>query len=195
MKIIYWIGIDDHADKWTIAQYKGNEEKPAKEFELVPDESGYRKLIKFLKELDGEVRIVYEAGPCGYELYRRLKKAGLWCEVAAPSLTPRKPGERVKTNRRDAAKLGKYLRSGELTFVVVPDDEREALRDLIRSREAVQKDVGRVKKQIVHLLLRYGHRYPNGQAWTRRFWSWLKTIKLEGKNSRFGLAEMISAPE
>ena len=67
MKIIHWIGIDDHADKWTIAQFEGEEEKPAKEFELVPDDAGYRKLIKFLKELEGEVRIVYEAGPCGYE--------------------------------------------------------------------------------------------------------------------------------
>jgi hypothetical protein len=121
MKIIHWIGIDDHADKWTIAQFKGEEEKPAKEFELVPDDGGYRKLIKFLKELEGEVRIVYEAGPCGYELYRRLKKAKLQCDVAAPSLTPRKPGERVKTNRRDASKLGRYLRAGMLTLISVAD--------------------------------------------------------------------------
>ncbi len=92
MKIIHWIGIDDHADKWTIAQFRGNEEKPAKEFELTPNESGYRKLIAFAKALAGTVRIVYEAGPCGYELYRRLTKAGLQCEVAAPSLAPRKPG-------------------------------------------------------------------------------------------------------
>lgn len=67
MKIIHWIGIDDHADKWTIAQFKGHDEKPAKEFKLVPDESGYRKLIGFAKSLEGEVRIVYEAGACGYE--------------------------------------------------------------------------------------------------------------------------------
>ena len=92
MEIMHWIGIDDHADKWTIAQFRGNEEKPAKEFELTPNDSGYRKLIAFAKALTGTVRIVYEAGPCGYELYRRLTKAGLQCEVAAPSLTPRKPG-------------------------------------------------------------------------------------------------------
>jgi transposase len=89
MKIIHWIGIDDDADKCTIAHFKGNEEKAAKDFELVPDARRYRKLIKFAKELDGEVRIVYEAGPCGYELYRRLTKAVLKCSVAAPSLTPR----------------------------------------------------------------------------------------------------------
>src|SRR5947209_248331 len=105
MKIIYWIGIDDHADKWTIAQYRGDEERPSKEFELVPDEKGYRRLLSYLKGLDGEVRIVYEAGPCGYELYRRLTKAGYNCQVAAPALTPRKPGERVKTNRRQEQKI------------------------------------------------------------------------------------------
>jgi len=195
MSIIEWIGIDDHADKWTIAQFRGDEERPAKEFELVPDGSGYRRLVKFLKELDGEVRVAYEAGPCGYELYRRLSKAGLKCRVAAPALTPRKPGERVKTNRRDAIKIARLQRSGELTYVVVPDEERESLRDLIRSRQSVQKDVGRIRKQIIHLLLRYGHRYRDGQSWTLRFWSWLKKVELCGTHSRFVLAEMISELE
>jgi transposase len=194
MKIIHWIGIDDHADKWTIAHFKGNEEKPAKEFELVPDDAGYRKLIKFLKELDGEVRIVYEAGPCGYELYRRLKKAKLQCDVAAPSLTPRKPGERVKTNRRDASKLGRYLRSGMLTLIAVPDERRESLRDLVRARHAVQKDVVSIRNQIVKFLLRYGYRYREGKTgWTERFWAWVGKIKLEGEHGQFVLDEMIRA--
>jgi transposase len=195
MKIIHWIGIDDHADKWTIAHYQGGEARPSKEFELVPDEKGYRRLLSYLKGLKGEVRIVYEAGPCGYELYRRVTKAGFNCKVAAPSLTPRKPGERVKTNRRDAAKLGHYYRSNELTFITVPDEERESLRDLIRSRETVQKDLGRLKRQIVHLVLRYGHRYREGQAWTKRFWMWLKAIELPGTHSRFVLGEMIGELE
>jgi len=192
MKIMHWIGIDDHADKWTIAQFKENEEKPAKEFELVPDDSGYRKLIKFLKELDGEVRIVYEAGPCGYELYRRLTKAGLQCQVAAPSLTPRKPGERVKTNRRDASKLARYLRSGMLTLITVPDQQRESLRDLIRARHAVQKDLVSIRNQIVKFLLRYGYRYREGKSgWTARFWTWVGKVKLEGEHGQFVLDEMI----
>jgi transposase len=192
MKIIHWIGIDDHADKWTIAQFKGDEKKPAKEFELVPDDSGYRKLIKFLKELDGEARVVYEAGPCGFELYRRLKKAGLWCEVAAPSLTPRKPGDRVKTNRRDAAKLGDYLRSGLLTLISVPDEGRESLRDLIRARQAVQKDLISIRHQIVKFILRYGLRYREGKtAWSQRFWAWVGKIKLEGEYGQFVLDEMM----
>jgi transposase len=191
MKIIHWIGIDDHADKWTIAHLRGNEEKPAKEFELVPDSKGYRRLVSFLKELEGEVRIVYEAGPCGFDLYRRLSEAGLNCQVAAPTLTPCKPGDKVKTNRRDAAKLARYHRSNELTYVSVPTAEQESLRDLIRSRQSVQSDVGRLRKQIVQLLLRYGHRYRDGVAWTLRFWSWLKAIKLTGEYSSFVLADKI----
>jgi hypothetical protein len=192
MKIIHWIGIDDHADKWTIAQFKGDEEKPAKEFELLPDATGYRKLIKFAKELGGEVRIVYEAGPCGYELYRRLTKAGLQSQVAAPSLTPRKPGDRVKTNRRDAVKLARYLRSNMLSLIVVPDQARESLRDLVRARHTVQKDLISIRHQITKTLLRYGHRYREGKtAWTDRFWTWLSKIKLEGEHGQFVLDEMI----
>jgi len=190
MKIIHWIGIDDHADKWTIAHLQGQEGKPANEFELRADENGYRKLIAFAKSLEGEVRIVYEAGPCGYEMYRRLTKAKLQCQVAAPSLTPYKPGQRVKTNRRDAEKLAGYLRSNELTFVVVPDRERESLRDLVRARGAVQKDLVSIRHQIVKFLLRYGHRYREGKAWTVRFWTWLGTIKLEEEYGPVVLEEM-----
>jgi transposase len=195
MKIIHWVGIDDHADKWTIALFKGTEEKPAREFELLPDAGGYRKLIKYLKELGGEVRVVYEAGPCGYELYRRLTRAGIKCDIAAPSLTPRKAGDRVKTNRRDAAKLARYYRAGDmLTLIAVPDQGRESLRDLIRARHAVQKDLLSVRHRITKLVLRYGHRYREGKtAWTNRFWSWLGKIKLEGEHSQFVLDELILA--
>ena len=193
MEIIHWIGIDDHADKWTIAHLRGSEEKAAKEFELIPNEAGYRKLLAFAKALGGTVRFVYEAGPCGYELYRRLNKAGYRCDVAAPSLTPHKPGQRVKTNRRDALKLARYLRAGELTLIVVPDEDRESLRDLIRARTAALKDLLSIRHQIVKLLLRYGHRYRDGRAWTQRFWNWLDKIRLEGEHAQFVLAEMVGA--
>jgi transposase len=195
MSIIHWIGIDDHADKWTIAHLRGSSTTPEREFELVPSEAGYRKLIAYAKSLGGEVRIVYEAGPCGYELYRRLRKAKMDCRVAAPSLTPRKPGERVKTNRRDAAKLARYLRSGDLTMIAVPDPDRESLRDLLRARQSVQTDLCRTRDQIVKLVLRYGHRYREGRAWTQRFWTWLGKIRLEGEWSRTVLLELITAHE
>ena len=191
MTIIHWIGIDDHADKWTITALAGNTDRPTAEFELVPAEPGYRRLLGFLKKLDGEVRVAYEAGPCGYELYRRLRKAGIQCEVAAPSLTPIKPGHRVKTNRRDALKIARALRSGDLTFIAVPDASRESLRDLTRARESARVDVGRVRHQITKMLLRYGHRYRDGKAWTDSFRRWLGTIRLSCANSQFVLQQML----
>jgi transposase len=111
--------------------------------------------------------------------------------VAAPSLTPHKPGHRVKTNRRDAAKLAHYLRSNELTLITVPNEERESLRDLMRGRAAAQKDLVCARHQITKLLLRYGHRYRDGRAWTLRFWAWLNKVTLEGY-SQFVLDEMIT---
>jgi transposase len=121
---------------------------------------------------------VYEAGPCGYELYRKLQQKKIVCEVAAPSLTPRRPGERVKTNRRDAAKLAKLYRAGELTLIVVPDAEHEALRDLVRARRTVQRDLLRARQQLNHFLLRHGHRYREGRHWGLRHWQWIRSIAL-----------------
>ena len=186
-----WIGIDDHADKWTIAHYAGQKSTPTREWELQPSDSGYRKLIGWLKGLKGQVRVVYEAGPCGYELYRRLRKSGIECAVAAPSLTPRKPGDRVKTNRRDAQKLARLLRAGELTLITVPDTRQEAVRDLTRAREAANKDLLRARHQLSKLLLRYGHRYVQGRAWTKRYWEWVNQIKLSEECSRTVVRQQI----
>lgn len=190
-----WIGVDDHADKWTIAHYEGQKSAPTREWELQPSESGYRKLIGWLKELKGPVHVVYEAGPCGYELYRRLRKSGIACEVAAPSLTPRKPGDRVKTNRRDAQKLARLLRAGELTLIAVPDARQEAIRDLVRAREAANEDLLRARHQLSKLLLRYGHRYQNGRAWTKRYWEWVNQIELNEPWSRTVVRQQIAIIE
>lgn len=190
-----WIGIDDHADKWTIAQYRGEQSEPEREWELEPSDNAYRKLIGWLKGLKGTVRVVYEAGPCGYELYRRLRRAGIECSVAAPSLTPRKPGDRVKTNRRDARKLGRLLRAGELTLITVPDSGQEAVRDLIRAREAASKDLLRSRHQLSKLLLRYGHRFREGKAWSLKFWTWLRQIELSEQWSREVMRHLMTAVE
>ena len=179
-----WIGIDDHADKWTIAHYRGTCGEPEREWELEPSESGYRKLIGWLKEMGGAVRIVYEAGPCGYELLRRLQRSGFDCAVAAASLTPRKPGDRIKTNRRDARKLARMLRAGELTLITIPDARQESIRDLVRAREAANKDVLRARHQLSKLLLRHGYRYRDGKPWTQRFWVWVNQIELPEEYSR-----------
>jgi transposase len=190
-----WIGIDDHADKWTIAHYRGQAVESEREWELQPSESGYRKLIGSLKELKGPVRVVYEAGPCGYELYRRLKQNGIDCAVAAPTLTPQKPGDRVKTNRRDARKLARNLRAGELTLITVPTPQQEAVRDLVRAREAANKDLLRARQQLSKLLLRYGYRYRDGQAWTKRYWTWVGKIELAEEGSREVMKHLIKSIE
>jgi len=193
--ITNWIGIDDHADKWTIAHYEGMSEEPTREWELMPSESGYRKLIGWLKSLEGQVRVVYEAGPCGYEMYRRLRQKGVGCEVAAPSLTPRKPGDRVKTNRRDARKLARLHRARELTLIVVPDARQEAARDLVRAREAALEDLTAARHQLSKLLLRYGHRYRDGNQWTRRHWVWIGQIHLAEAASNEVLKQLVRTIE
>jgi transposase len=192
---INWIGIDDSADNWVIALYIGGATAAAREFQLVPGESGYRKLIGWLKELGGQVRVVYEAGPCGYELYRQLKKKKISCEVAAPSLTPRRSGERVKTNRRDASKLAKLYRAGELTLITVPDATHEGLRDLVRARRAVQRDVLRARQQLNHLLLRHGERYREGAQWMQRHWAWVRAVKLSEEDGQNVLKEQLRTLE
>ncbi|HEX9982359.1 MAG TPA: IS110 family transposase [Thermoanaerobaculia bacterium] len=190
--ITNWIGIDDHADKWTIVHYRGWSEEPEREWELVPGESGYRKLIGWLKEMEGKVRVAYEAGPCGYEMYRQLRRSQVECVVAAPSLTPTKPGDRVKTNRRDARKIGRAYRAGELTLITVPDARQESVRDLVRAREAAQEDVLRARHQLSKLLLRYGHRDRDGQTWTGKHWSWIAGVKLEQESSAAVMRQLVT---
>lgn len=99
----------------------------------------------------------------------------------------------MKTNRRDALNLARYLRAGELTLIAVLDENRESLRDLIRGRTAALKDLLSIRHQIAKLLLRYGHRYRDGRAWTQRFWSWLGKVRLDGEHARFVLDEMVGA--
>jgi transposase len=127
-----------------------------------------RKLIKKLGPVE-KLRVCYETGPTGYVLYWQLAELGVQCEVIAPSLVPVKAGDRVKTDRRDAEKLARSYRSGDLTGVWVPDAGSEALRDLVRAREAAKQDVLRARHRLGKFLLRSGHRPPTGvRSWTHR---------------------------
>jgi transposase len=135
----------------------------------------------------------YEAGPTGYGLYRLIKSIGHDCIVVAPSLIPYKPGDRVKTNRRDAVNLVKLLRAGELTAVWVPDARHEAMRDLVRARDAAVKDY-RIKRQNVSsLLLRLGRHYPGKKTWGRTHINWITGLKLEHREQRIAFEEMLLA--
>ena len=144
----------------------------------------------------GRLACCYEAGPCGYGLQRQLAGLGASCTVEAPSLIPTRPGERVKTDRRDAEKLARLLRAGELAPVWVPDAEHEALRDLSRAREAARDDRHRARQRLGKLLLRLGVAEPSGtKRWTQAYHAWLAELRLEQPLQQVVLEDAIEAVE
>jgi transposase len=151
------------------------------------------KLVKKLSGKYDRLTFCYEAGPTGYGLYRQIKSLGQECMVVAPSLILKKPGERVKTNRRDALSLVKQLRAGDLTAVWVPDSRHEAMRDLTRAREVAVEDLRRKRQQVSAFLLRQGRCYPGGRAWTKTHRNWLASQKLEYAEHRIAFEEMLLA--
>lgn len=131
------------------------------------------RLTRKLAERYDKLHFCYEAGPTGYGLYRQIRELGHDCTVVAPSLIPKKPGERIKTNRRDAVTLARLLRAGELTAVWVPDALHEAVRDLVRAREAAAQDLRRKRQQLLSFLLRHGRIFDGRQHWTLAHRRWL----------------------
>ena len=125
------------------------------------------------------LRVCYEAGPTGYELERQLRSLGVDCAVIAPALIPKRPGQRVKTDRRDARMLCRLFRSGELTAVRVPPPEEEIVRDLVRAREDHTEDILRGRHRTTKLLLRHGRAYRDGQGWTQRHLTWIRAQRFE----------------
>jgi transposase len=136
-----------------------------------------RVVRKFLS--DGlEIRIAYEAGPCGFEIYRYCRKKNIECLVVAPSRIPKQPGDRVKTDRRDAAMIARLLRAGELKGIYVPTEEDEALRDMTRARETAMIHHGRSRKELLSFLLRNGVVYTGKTPWKKEHLNWLSRISL-----------------
>lgn len=189
---IYWVGMDVHAAKINVAVFRDNNEiQPYEQYESQTDERSKGRLVKRLKDLPGEVRCVYEAGPCGYDFQRYLSEKGIKCEIAAPSLIPTRAGDRVKTDRRDARKLGRLYRSGELTAIHIPSREQEAIRDLVRVREDAVEDRERKRHQLSKFLLRHGHRYIGGKQWTHGHVKWMKTIHFDDDSLQMVLDEYL----
>jgi len=152
------------------------------------------KLVKKLAAKYQRLTFCYEAGPTGYEVYRQIKNLGHECVVVAPSLIPKRPGDRVKTNRRDALSLAKLLRAGELTAVWVPDRHHEAMRDLTRARETTMMDLRSKRQQVSAFLLRQGLHYSEGKkTWTKTHMNWLASQKLEYAEQRLVFEEMMLA--
>src|SRR5713226_6727575 len=178
MKRIKFVGLDVHAE--TIAVAVAEQDGEIRSLGMIPNrEESVRKLVKKLGPVE-QLRFCYEAGPTGYALYWQLTRMGAKCEVMAPTLVPVKAGDRVKTDRRDALKLARNYRAGELTAVWVPDAEHEALRDLVRAREAAKKDQLRARHRLSKFLLRHGRRPSTTMnPWTQRHLTWVKTVHFE----------------
>ena len=140
------------------------------------------------------LRFCYEAGPCGYGIQRQLTAAGHACVVVAPSLIPRKPGERIKTDRRDASNLARLHRAGELTSVWVPDPAHEAMRDLARARLAAVRALRQARQQLSGFLLRHGRHY-NRPAWTLMHRRWLAGLRFEQEIHHIVLEDLIATVE
>lgn len=151
------------------------------------------KLINRLAAKYDKLTFCYEAGPTGYKLHRLIERLGHTNVVVAPSLIPKKAGDQVKTNRRDAVKLVRLSRAGELTAVWVPDARHEAMRDLSRARAAAVDDLKSKRQQISSLLLRLGLHYPGKTTWGKAHRNWLASIKLDNREQRFVLEELKGA--
>jgi transposase len=174
-----YVGLDVHKETIAVAVADGSEAEPRFLGAIRNEPTTVLKLIRKLGPVE-RLSCCYEAGACGYGLQRQLARWGVGCVVVAPSLVPTKPGDKVKTDRRDAVKLARLLRSGDLTPVWVPDEAHEALRDLTRAREAAKQDLLRVRHRLSKLLLRLEIAPPVGvRRWSRKHRAWLGGLRLK----------------
>ena len=176
---IRFVGLDVHAETITAAVAEANSGE-VRVLGTIPNrEESVQKLVRKLGPAKG-LYCCYEAGPTGYVLYWQLVRMGVACAVVAPTLVPVRPGDRVKTDRRDAEKLARLYRGGELTPVWVPDQAHEALRDVVRAREAAKQDEVRARHRLSKLLLRHGRR-PGKKltAWTVKYLEWVRSVRFE----------------
>jgi len=191
-----YIGLDTHKDTIAVAVARAGRAAPELRGEIANKPKAVAKLVERLnREFHGEVLLFcYEAGPCGYGLYRQLLALGHDCEVVAPSLIPKKPGEKVKTDRRDAGKLSRLLRSGDLTAVWVPDEEQEAMRDLTRARDDLKAQERKARQQLNAYVLRHGHAWPSNRTrWTQSHYNWLESLRFGHDWQQVVLQEYIDA--
>jgi transposase len=171
-----WVGLDVHQSSITAAVLYGDSHEP----EVVRMRSDLNAVREFFRRLsqDGSPRSCYEASGAGYVLQRSLGRDGFHCEVIAPSLIPRKPGDRRKTDKLDAVRLAKLYRSGHLTSIAVPDEEQEAVRQLVRARLVVQQEITRLRHRIVRVLATHGYHFHGTKSnWTKKHRTWLEQLR------------------
>lgn len=189
-----FIGIDVAKERNAIAVAESGREGEVRylgEVDASPESMG--RLVKRLAAKHERLHFCYEAGPTGYGLQRLITDLGHACIIVAPSLIPMKPGDRVKTNRRDAIALAKLLRAGELTSVWVPDEGHEAIRDLVRARSAAIETVRVHRQQVSAFMLKHGRVYPRKRGWTMRYLRWLQEQRFDHPAHQIALQEMVEA--
>ena len=190
-----FVGFDTSKLRNAVAIAEGGRDGEVRFFgEIDNTTEATAKLVRKLAGKYERLTFCYEAGPTGYGLYRQITGLGQACSVVAPSLIPKKPGVRVKTNRRDAVSLAKLLRAGELTAVWVPDEGHEAMRDLTRARDTAVNDLRAKRQQVSALLLRLGRHYPHKRkTWTKAHMNWLASQKFDYPQQRFVFEELMLA--
>jgi transposase len=188
-RIKFFVGLDVHKDTISIAACDGGSREPARFVGTVS--SDVRQVLKTLAKAGepGEVSVVYEAGPTGFGLYRELRGRGYRCEIIAPSLMPRRPGERIKNDRRDCLRLAELSRAGELRAIWVPDQAHEAVRDLCRAREDAVATRLKARQQLKAFLLRHDRRYPGKTSWNKSHERWIAEQRFDHAGERVALAE------
>jgi len=175
-----YVGLDVHMDTIAVVLALPDGSLPSYYGEVANTPAAIKKLLKKLSPNGEVMSFCYEAGPTGYGVYRQLTAMGHHCIVVAPSLIPRKPGDRIKTDRRDSESLARLHRAGELTQVWVPDQEQESMRDLTRAREDMKQLERQSRQRLSMFLLRHGKHYDSGKKkWTKVFFSWLETVQFE----------------
>lgn len=189
-----WVGLDVHKESISVAVFDDGRGQQGPVVTIPNEPTQIRKLFSRLKK-EGEVRACYEAGSCGYEVYRQLATMGIACDVIAPGLIPVRVGDRVKTDRRDAEKLARLFRAGELTSIRVPSEAEEALRDLIRCREDAREDVLRQRQHVLKFLLRHGHVFRDTGHWSLAHWVWLRAQRFDEPLAQVVFTEYLTTLE
>jgi transposase len=193
MQKIVYVGLDVHKESIVAATATQGDTDAQSCGTIGGTLDALDKLLKRLTKPDVELRVVYEAGPCGYVIYRHLKKRQIHCEIIAPSLIPTKASDRVKTDRRDARQLARLHRAGELTAIYVPDEEDEALRDLVRARDRTLVDQRKARQRLKAFLLRLGHCYLGKGNWSGAHLRYLASMKLSHANQQIVFQEYLEA--
>lgn len=191
---ILYVGLDVHKNSIAVALAEDGRESEVRYFGTIGgDMAALDKVVRKLVSRGKSLRFVYEAGPCGYELYRHLTRQGFDCTVVAPSLIPKKSGNRIKNDRRDAEMLARLHRAGELTAIYVPHLEDEAMRDLCRAREDAKSAERKARQHLSAFLLRSGYRYDGKTAWSKAHWRWISDIKMPHRAQQITLQEYVDA--